>query len=417
MPLSRTAALLLYFLRPEAGKTGCPGLEGLSNSDWEVLIETSGRHGLTPLFYQRLKAFPPDSPIPDWVRRRLRLLYLQNAGRNMNLYHGLGKVLEVLGKNHIPVIALKGAHLAELVYGNIALRPMVDLDLLVKKKDLPGVEEKLLEIGFVPTAPQKKMTEIHHHVVYRWPEKEINIEVHWDIIGSAYPFNVDIEGQWNRARPAVFDGVEILVQCPEDLLLHLCLHTARDLYQTGLKPLCDLLEIIRRNQDKMDWDQVFLRSGQWGIGKFVYLTLNLTKELLGAAVPEDLLKTIRPPDFQERVIDWAREQIFAVRARNSANLFLSPNIAQLWGNERLQGKASLFLKRTFPSPEEMVKLYPSASGSVWIYFYYLVRLKDILQRHSRQVWRLLRRDEALKALAKQENNFTSLKEWLGWSEE
>jgi hypothetical protein len=416
MPLSRTDILLLYFLRPEAEITKCIGLEGLSASDWEILIEASNRHSLTPLFYQRLKAFPPDSPIPDWVRRRLRLLYLQNAGRNLNLYHGLGKVLEVLGKKNIPVIALKGAHLAELVYGNIALRPMVDLDLLVKKKDLPGVAEKLLEIGFVPTAPQKKMTENHHHVVYRWPGKEIYIEVHWNIIGPAYPFNVDTEGLWNRARPAVVDGLEILVLCPEDLLLHLCLHTARDLYQTGLRPFCDLLEIIRRNENKMDWDQVFLRSGQWGMGKFVYLTLNLTRELLGASVPEDPLETIRPPDFQERIMDWAREQIFAVRGRESANLFLSPNIAQLWGNERLQGKASLFLKRTFPSPEEMVKLYPSASGSVWIYFYYLVRLKDILLRHGRQVWRLLRRDEALEALAEQENNFTSLKDWLGWPE-
>ena len=417
MPLSRTDILLLYFLRLDAGEPKTNLLEGLSNSDWEVLIETSGRHGLTPLFYQRLKAFPPDSPIPDWVRRRLRLLYLQNAGRNMNLYQGLGKVLEVLGKNNISVIALKGAHLAELVYGNIALRPMVDLDLLVRKKDLPGVEEKLLEVGFSPTAPQKKMTEIHHHVVFRWPGKEIYIEVHWDIIGSGYPFNVDTEGLWNRARPAVVAGLEILVLCPEDLVLHLCLHTARDLYQTGLKPFCDLLEIIRRNENKMDWEQVFLRSGQWGIEKFVYLSLNLAKELLGASVPEDLLKTIRPHDFEESIMDWAREQIFAVRARNSANLFLSPNVAQLWGNRRLPGKAALFFKRVFPSPEEMVRLYPSASDSLWIYFYYLVRLRDILLRHSRQVWRLLRRDEALKALAKQENNFTSLKEWLGWSEE
>jgi hypothetical protein len=414
MLISPSDELLLSFLRLEAGEPKTDFLEGLSHSDWEVLIEKSARHSVTPLFYQRLKAFPPDSPVPDWVRRKLRLIYLQNAGRNMNLYQGLGEVLKILEKNNIPVIALKGAHLAELVYGNIALRPMWDLDLLVKKKDLSRVEEKLLEIGFAPIAPQKKMTEIHHHAVYRWPGKGICIEVHWHIIGSAYPFHVDIEGLWHRARPAVFDGLEVLVQCPEDLLLHLCLHTARDFYQTGLKPFCDLLEIIRRNENNIDWDQVFLRSGQWGIGKFVYLTLNLTKELLGASVPEDLLKTIRPQDFEESIMDWAREQIFTARTRNSANLFLSPNIAQLWGHRRLPGKAILFLKRTFPSPEEMAKLYPTASDSLWIYFYYLVRLKDLLRRHNRQAWRLLRDDKAMKALAKQENNFISLKEWLGW---
>ncbi|MBI4767436.1 MAG: nucleotidyltransferase family protein [Deltaproteobacteria bacterium] len=414
MPLSRRDERFLYFLRLDDRKLKIDLLGGLSDSDWEVFIEEAARHGLTPLFYHRLKVFPPEAPIPDWVRRRLRLLYLQNAGRTMNLYQGLGKVLEVLGKNDIPVMALKGAHLARLVYGNIALRPMGDLDLLVKKKDLPRVEEKLLEIGLALTGTQKKNPEILHHLVYRWPGKEICVEVHWNIIGSAFPFNVDPEGLWNRARPAVFDGLEIKVLCPEDLLLHLCLHTARDLYQTGLRPFCDLLEVIRQNENKMDWDQVFLRSGEWGIGKFVYLTLKLTRELLGASVPEDLLETIRPHDFEEPIMDWAREQIFAVRARNSASPFISPNVAQLGGQRRLLGKVSLVFERTFPSRQEMVQLYPSASDSPRLSFYYLVRLRDLFLGHRRQVWRLLRRDEALKALARQENNFTSLKKWLGW---
>jgi hypothetical protein len=38
----------------------------------------------------------------------------------MHLYHELGKVLGLLRDENIPVIVLKGVHLAELVYGNIA---------------------------------------------------------------------------------------------------------------------------------------------------------------------------------------------------------------------------------------------------------------------------------------------------------
>jgi hypothetical protein len=95
-------------------------LETLSNSDWDVLIEESGRYGVASLLYHRLRTFHSDIPIPANVMARLRHIYLQSAGRGMHLYHELGKVLGLLRDENIPVIVLKGVHLAELVYGNIA---------------------------------------------------------------------------------------------------------------------------------------------------------------------------------------------------------------------------------------------------------------------------------------------------------
>jgi hypothetical protein len=58
---------------------------------------------------------------------------LYSALRNMRRCHELSKVLRILQNDGIPVIVLKGAALAEVVYGNIALRSMSDVDLLVKK--------------------------------------------------------------------------------------------------------------------------------------------------------------------------------------------------------------------------------------------------------------------------------------------
>lgn len=416
MTLSRTNALLLYFLRSGAEKTKCPGLEGLSASDWEALIKESGRHDVAPLFYQRLKAFPPDSPIPDWMRRRLRLLYLQNAGRNTNLYHSLGKVLEVLRKNHIPVIALKGAHMAELVYGNIALRPMCDLDLLVKEKDLLRVEEILLDLGYRPVEDERQVSEKNRHFAYRLPGKELYVEIHWTLIRADYPFDIDLEGQWERARPAVIGNCAVWVQAPEDLLLHLCLHTCKDhLFENGLKFLCDLTETIGHYANEMDWNQVLFRSRQWGIEKSVYLTLRLAVELLKASVPEDLLKAIRPNDFEESYMGMAKTLIFE-KTQDPDLLSFTADMARVWGPGRFSKKAVLFLKRVFPPPELMSRIYPVAAGSLRLYFYYPKRIKDVLQWHGSQVWRLLRRDERLTALAKHKYKIIPLMDWLGWPE-
>ncbi len=405
---------LVCCLRPDSDQQMTSKLGQLSDPEWEDLIHQAIRHLVSPLLYLRLNGSPARSSVPDWVRHRLRLLYLKNGGRNTHLYHELGKVLESFRKNHIPVIALKGAHLAEKIYGNIALRPMNDLDLLVRKEDLKNLEGPLLKLGYHPISQRKQDTGEYHHLVYQLPEKEITLEIHWDLIGSRYPFHVDMDGQWKRARPSIIGGVEILVQCPEDLLLHLCLHTTRDLlFETGLKPLWDLYETIRHYEKTIDWNQVLLRSRQWGIENAVYLILNLTKEILGASVPEEVLKNIRPADFNHSFTQLAKDQIFAPR-QSPGSLFLSINIARLWRSRGLPEKVALFLKRTFPSKEEMTWIYPSASGSPWIYLYYPLRLKELFIRYSRPIWRLLCHDQEMKTLAEQKYKLTPLKEWLKW---
>jgi len=135
MDRSRTEERLLSLLRTEPRGSGVVEVGEMSRTDWEDLLRTSALHGVTPLLYHRLTTFHTGIPIPAEVVRELRCSYLRNAGRNMHLYHELGKVLGRLRQADIPVIALKGAHLAEAVYGNIALRPMNDVDLLVQTED------------------------------------------------------------------------------------------------------------------------------------------------------------------------------------------------------------------------------------------------------------------------------------------
>jgi hypothetical protein len=413
MDRSRTDELLLYCLRVVPDEADDGRLETLSSSDWDVLIEESGRYGVAPLLYHRLKTSHSDIPIPANVMARLRPIYLQSAARNMHLYHELSKVLGLLRNANIPVIVLKGAHLAEIVYGNIALRPMGDVDVLVHKDDLMRVEAALLGIGCAPTECHRQIAKDNFHFVYGLPSSELFVEVHWNFLPSMYRFKIDIDGQWERSRQAIVAGVDVSVLCPEDLLLHLCLHTSiSHLFEMGLKPLYDIFETIRYFGKKIDWRQVQLRSEEWGEAKCAYLTFRLARELLGASVPDDLMKAIKPSDFDERFMVLAKERIFVYGHWNSDGLSLSPNIAQLWEAKRLLNKGTLFVRRAFPSPEEVARGYPAPSDSIRIYFYYLVRIKDLLLRHGRQVWRLLRWNEGMRGLAKQQNDMTQLKDWL-----
>lgn len=228
MARSRTEDLLLYCLRVTDDEAADGRLETLSRSDWDLLIEESGRHGVAPLLYHSLRTCCSAISIPAGVMARLRHLYLRSAGENMHLYHELGKVLGLLRHAQIPVIVLKGAHLAERIYGNRALRSMSDVDLMVLKDDLTRAEVVLLGMGYTPLPYSRD----DKHLCYTRRESGLWLEVHWKLLPSVYPFALDTDGQWNRSEFANIAGCEVAVLCPEDLLLHLCLHA----WAHGLRP-------------------------------------------------------------------------------------------------------------------------------------------------------------------------------------
>ena len=413
MDQSQIDELLLHCLRTNPDKIGDNRVEPLSEADGEDFLQQLARHWITPLFYHRLRTFHPDIPIPPNVMGRLRQAYLENAARNLILYNYLCKVLKILRRNSIPVIVLKGAHLAELVYGNRALRFVGDMDLLVKKDDVMRVDALLLEMGCTTTVHNRIVGKDNNAFAYLMQKRDVKLDIHWSILSSIFPFTIDTDGQWERSRPVLIAGVDAAVLCPEDLLLHLCLHAGCDhVFEPGLKLFCDISEILQHDGGGMDWGLVQRRTHEWGIEKCVYLTLKLTRELLGVALPEELMEALKPNDFDERFVALARDQIFSRRLRTGPPLSLWPAVARFWGSARLRDKVLLFLQGFFLPREAMARLYPPPADSIRIYFYYIVRLRDLLRLFGRDVWRLLRRDKEMQAFAKDGKDLTTLKDWL-----
>jgi hypothetical protein len=202
----------------------------------------------------------------------------------------------------------------------------------------------------------------------------------------------------------------VLVLSPEDLLLHLCLHTSFDhKFLLGLRACWDILETLQHHRSDIDWEQVERRAREWGVGKYVYLTLHVAKELVGAAVSVEALASLKPRGFHPRLIRWAIAEILASR---TAAVSVSPRLAQMSETTRVREKASLLVKSAFPSPKAMGRMYPGPGDSKWVYFYYPVRWRDLLMRYRRSAWQLVRRDEEVMALVERERERTALMDWL-----
>ena len=96
------------------------------------LLAALDAHGLAPWAHEALGRAGLREALAPELADRLRDRYRETALRNRVLFASLAEIAAALTGRGVELIPLKGAALAHRVYGNPGLRPMQDLDLLVR---------------------------------------------------------------------------------------------------------------------------------------------------------------------------------------------------------------------------------------------------------------------------------------------
>ncbi len=298
MPWPRSGGnrFLLAALRRTVGSSGSASCLPAS-PDWERTLAAANRLDVAPLLYAALKSDPHGAKPPAAVMARLEEQYYRQAVLNAQLHSELARILTALSADAIPVILLKGAALAEPVYDNIALRPMQDLDLLVRTSDLEAADRVVRALGYLPDEsyrPAAWYRDQHHHLApYGASDGRTAVEIHRHILPPSAPLTVPIDALWERARPVVVASTPGLVFAPPDLLLHLCLDVSCvDRFAGKLRSLCDVAAVIKRWGPQIDWPALVAAARDYRAAPFVYYPLALARRLVGADVPAAVLRDI-----------------------------------------------------------------------------------------------------------------------------
>src|SRR5450759_418927 len=146
--LSPGARALLGFLQPAAGAAAAGRVGELSPQVWDEILGIALRHGVAPLLHRALQSNGALGRLPNPIRTRLEEERRATALDNLRNYGEFRRIARALRERGIPVIALKGLHLAELVYRDISLRPMSDLDILVPHSQVKHAVATLLTLEF-----------------------------------------------------------------------------------------------------------------------------------------------------------------------------------------------------------------------------------------------------------------------------
>ena len=408
--MNQGTALLLNCLRKENPDRKAARLQGYSPADWEAAAQVAQAQRVSPNLYHALKPLQDGITIPAPVISKLRAAYHNSAARNIGLFNRLAEVAALFERNRVPVILLKGAHLADLVYGNLALRPMSDIDLLARESDLSGIHDMLTSAGF-NFSGEKPQSNTKHLPPYH-KEGGVFIEIHFHIADPPYSERINLEELWNRSRKARLQDQRVHILSPEDLLLHICQHTCiQHGFDNGLTALLDLARIMEHYREELDWQQLFDRSRQWGIERAVCLMLALTEKLLAVSLPPAAQEQIKLNREFTSALDTAEELIFS---DSDKQVNTTRYLARFFDGTSWQEKLKLFKQRALPAGSTVYRgerKVADLSFPARILFY-LQRTSALIKRYGKTIWLGLRRDpKAVRAMA-DENKKNHLRDWL-----
>jgi len=314
--------------------------------DWERLLKLALRHGVLPLLSQQLNATCADL-LPADVSARLHDLFYANAARNQRLTAELCRLLELFAAHAVKAIPYKGPVLALQAYGDLALRQFNDLDVLIRREDVPRVVALLRAEGYrqqwqLTRAQEAAYLRTDCERLFTHEQARIFLDVHWAFVRSYFPVKLAPEAFWARTETLALDGTTVASFAPEDLLVILCVHAGKDLW-ARLVWVCDVAELIRACP-QLDWSRVTQTATTAGVRRMLNLGLLLAHQLLNIELPADIQRHVQADQTIKRLSQQVRERMF--RDEDDSISALTECLFHFRLQARLRDKARYTLRYT-----------------------------------------------------------------------
>jgi hypothetical protein len=267
--------------------------------DWNALVKYFHKEGMAGIAYQCLR----DRQLPAQIHSTLAGLYHGNVARNLNFVAALDSLEKALAQAALEVMTLKGASLMAHIYPNIGLRPMEDLDLLVRPADHQCLVRILVELGY---RQNKRRT-------YSFVKGKTVLDIHCSPLNTdrirnrSHLLPTGLDAIWARSaawesgyrwirRPDAADNVLLLAQ-------HLMKHNFSRLIW-----LEDIYRILSSADNRL-WDLLLERADQLQQQKSLAYTLYLLQDYYGLALPVNKGTAGLPPSlsrFEKTLLNFSR---------------------------------------------------------------------------------------------------------------
>jgi hypothetical protein len=254
------------------------------NIAWERTLRTARHHEVAPLVWANLeKATGGGLSIPEDICESFQLTCYANVASKGKRKAKLVQTLAFLESHAIQVLGVKSVALDLLVYDQPWYTIAGDADLVLRP-----TEERV---------PDEVMAEIQQF--FQGWAIEWELYEHHDVTMNGH-LPVDFERIWRDARNVPFEGHELLLMSTEDMLLSLCINSARKRF-FRLRSLVDIAETTSRCR-QIDWSALVDKAGAYRCSHIAYTALLVTQTTLGCDLPEEVLDQLAPGPIRSAML-------------------------------------------------------------------------------------------------------------------
>jgi Uncharacterised nucleotidyltransferase len=256
---------------------------------WRAAVEFDevdhGSTRLLPLVYRNLGADAFDAEVAG----RLKGLYRRSWSHNQLIFKRAAEAIAVLADAGIETLVTKGASLALLSYGDVGVRPMDDVDVLVPLERTTEAIEVLSAAGWQPDhADPAAWTRVHHSLGFAGPDRG-EVDLHWFSLwqpASDAPL-------WAASVPLALAGATTRAPCPTDQLLLACVHGTPWSPLPPFRWIADAVTVIRSAGEQLDWKRLVAEAERRRVTVASAAALDYLNEEFGVAVPAGVLAGLR----------------------------------------------------------------------------------------------------------------------------
>ena len=271
--------------------------DGINRDGFIPLV---AQHGLGGLLFYWLRELKLERTLPGGVSKGLEDLHRSSTSIWGTHRQILKRILMRFYEREVEVILLKGAQLAHSDYPDFCLRPIGDIDLLVRSSNRLKVIRLMLEMGFTLYETNQPYDKFFTRWIPKRPEKTlpkpIFVEVHSNLrapIRLNRSFSIDMDEFWNDTQEGSIFGFPFLQLCPTHNLIYLGAHLGHHHF-SRLIWAYDIALLVHRHRTEIDWKRLEYICGSVRIKNSLYYSLSLCQEFFGVPVPQRVLKGLSP---------------------------------------------------------------------------------------------------------------------------
>ncbi|MFH2124848.1 MAG: nucleotidyltransferase family protein [Pseudomonadota bacterium] len=355
--------------------------------DWDSVINNAIYHKVIPLLHRSLNSSFPDK-VPAAALSRITTHLKESSVYTFIISASLLNVISLLQENEIPVLPVKGAMLAEKLYGSATMRSYSDVDILVHQTNLEKALNVLQENQYtllpegIPQTTFLKFLKYYHHG--RLLDRNgILIELHWELSGFYAPEPITLEKLEPFLAKTAFNNCPTLALTNEMLFVFLCLHGNKH-YWAKLDYVCSIAELLSAAPD-LDWDVIMELGKKYRMTKRILISLSLASMLFASVIPEKMESLF---SNNHAITGIAEDIIKNELSRNSEESKVHPLIrTMLYQPAAMDSKidASRFILRSLIIPEHDTCYSPHIPDALFPLFF-LYKPYRALTMPIRKIW-------------------------------